>query len=266
MPESDGKGGWFASLPNDSTTKILIMAVALCLVCSVAVSTTAVALKPLQTRNANLAREWHILRVAGLLEEGVDQSVLFEQVDTRFVDMSSGEFTDTVDPASFDLVAAARDPEFSETISGDEDVAGIGVRMRYMPVYLVEKDGNLDTVVLPVWTKGLYSTLRGFMALEGDGNTVKGITFYEDGETPGLGGEINNSRWQATWSDKQVFDDSGAVRISVNRSQADPLHDIDALSGATLTSRGVDNMLRFWMGGDGYGPFLQQLKTSGAKL
>ena len=125
---------------------------------------------------------------------------------------------------------------------------------------------ELDTVVLPVWTKGLYSTLRGFMAIEGDANTVRGITFYEDGETPGLGGEINNPRWQSTWSEKQVFDDSGAVRISVNRSQADPLYDIDALSGATLTSRGVDNMLRFWMGGDGYGPFLEQLKASGANL
>ena len=263
MPDASDKRGWFASLPNDSTTKTLIVAIALCLICSVAVSMTAVALKPLQTRNAELARELQILRVADLLEEGVDQAVLFEQVTPRMLDMDSGEFTESFDARSFDLLAAARDPAIAEALPPERDTAEIGVRMRYMPVYLVERDDELATVVLPVWTKGLYSTLRGFLALRGDGKTVQGLTFYEDGETPGLGGEINNPRWQATWRDKQVFDEAGAVRIGVTKSASDPAYDVDALSGATLTSRGVDNMMKFWMGEDGYGPFLANLHSGG---
>ncbi len=266
MPDATGKGGWFASLPNDSKAKTLIVAIALCLICSVAVSMTAVALKPQQERNATLAREWQILRVAGLLEEGVDQSVLFEQVQPRMVDMDSGEFTQSFDARSFNIQAAARDPNIAEPLGPDEDIAGIGVRMRYMPVFLVEEDGELATVVLPVWTKGLYSTLRGFLALRGDGNTVQGLTFYEDGETPGLGGEINNPRWQAQWEDKQVFGEDGNVRIRVTKNATDPDHDIDALSGATLTSRGVDNMMNFWMGEAGFGPFLANLRSGGSIL
>jgi Na+-transporting NADH:ubiquinone oxidoreductase subunit C len=266
MPDASEKRGWFASLPNDSTTKTLIVAVALCLICSVAVSMTAVALKPQQERNSTLAREWQILRVADLLEEGVDQSVLFEQVQPRMVDMDSGEFTESFDARSFDLLAAARDPNIAEPLNPDADVAGIGVRMRYMPVYLVEQDGELATVVLPVWTKGLYSTLRGFLALRGDGNTIQGLTFYEDGETPGLGGEINNPRWQAQWQDKEVYGDDGDILIKVTKNAADPDHDIDALSGATLTSRGVDNMMKFWMGEAGYGPFLANLRSGGSIL
>ena len=142
MPDASEKRGWFASLPNDSTTKTLIVAIALCLVCSVAVSMTAVALKPLQERNAALARELQILRVADLWEEGVDQAVLFEQVTPRMVDMDSGEFTVSFDAGSFDLLAAARDPIIAESLSQERDIAEIGVRMRYMPVYLVERDGE----------------------------------------------------------------------------------------------------------------------------
>jgi Na+-transporting NADH:ubiquinone oxidoreductase subunit C len=266
MPDASPRRGWFASLPNDSTAKILIVAVALCLVCSVAVSMTAVALKPRQERNANLAREWQILRVADLLQEGVDQATLFEQVQPRMVDMDSGELTASYDARSFDLLAAARDPAIAETLDDERDVAGIGVRMRYMPVYFVERDNRLETIVLPVWTKGLYSTLRGFLALEGDGQTVKGLTFYEDAETPGLGGEINNPRWQATWEGKEIYGDDGRVRIRVTKAPTDPNYDIDALSGATLTSRGVDNMLEFWLGEQGYGPFLANLKSGEVSL
>jgi Na+-transporting NADH:ubiquinone oxidoreductase subunit C len=121
-------------------------------------------------------------------------------------------------------------------------------------------------VVLPVWTKGLYSTLRGFLALRGDGNTIQGLTFYEDGETPGLGGEINNPRWQARWQDKEVYGDEGDILITVTKNASDPAHDIDALAGATLTSRGVDNMMKFWMGEAGYGPFLANLRSGGISL
>lgn len=266
MPDERKRQGWFASLPNDSTAKILIMAVSLCLVCSVAVSMTAVVLKPRQKANAEMSRQQQILRVADLWQEGIDQSVLFEQVEPRMVDMDSGEFTAAYDAASFELPAAIRDPGVAQQLPAQSDTAGIGVRMRYMPVYLVAREGRLETIVLPVWTKGLYSTLRGFLALKGDGNTVQGLTFYEDAETPGLGGEINNPRWQAQWEGKEIYGEDGSVAIQVTKNATDPTHDIDALSGATLTSRGVDNMLEFWLGDEGYGPFLANLRSGELSL
>jgi Na+-transporting NADH:ubiquinone oxidoreductase subunit C len=265
MPENGNSAGWLASLPNDSVAKTLIMAVGICLICSVAVSVTAVQLKPLQVRNAELARQTQILRVAGLWRDDASFDEMFARIDTRMVDLASGEFTDAVEAETFDTRRAVNDPEFSIRLSSAQDVAGIGRRVKYMPVYLVEEDGALATLILPVRARGLYSMLYGFLALEGDGNTVKGITFYEDGETPGLGGEINNPRWQARWVGREVFDDTGRVRLEVVRGAGaadspEGRFEVDALSGATLTSRGVNNLIQFWMGEDGYGPFLDRVR------
>jgi len=266
MPESRTGGGWLSSLPNDSVAKTLIMAVGICLICSVVVSVTAVKLKPLQLRNAELARQTQILLVGGLWREGADFDEMFAQVEIRMVDLASGQFTDAIDPDAFDARQAVSDPEVSVALSEQQDVAGLLRRTKYTPVYLVEKDGELATIILPVRTRGLYSMLYGFLALEGDGNTVKGITFYEDGETPGLGGEINNPRWQARWVGRHVFDDAGQVRLAIVRNAGpvdspDGRFQVDSLSGATLTSRGVDNMIRFWMGDDGFGPFLTRVRS-----
>lgn len=265
MPETNAGGGWLASMPNDSVAKTLVMAIGICLICSVIVSVTAVRLKPLQVRNAELARQTQILRVAGLWRDGASFEEMFSQVETRVVDLATGEFTDAVDPDTFDTRRAVNDPAVSMALSGEQDVAGLGRRTNYKPVYLVEDEGRLATIILPVRSRGLYSMLYGFLALEGDGNTVKGITFYEDGETPGLGGEINNPRWQARWAGRQVFDDDGQIRLAIVRNAGPVESDegrfqVDTLSGATLTSRGVDNLIRFWMGDDGYGPFLIRIR------
>ncbi|MGD8636876.1 MAG: Na(+)-translocating NADH-quinone reductase subunit C, partial [Gammaproteobacteria bacterium] len=94
MPEESIRKGWFAALPNDSVAKTLIVAVGLCLVCSVVVSATAVTLKPLQERNAALARKIEILKIADLMREGADVEELFSQVETRIVDLETHRFTD----------------------------------------------------------------------------------------------------------------------------------------------------------------------------
>jgi Na+-transporting NADH:ubiquinone oxidoreductase subunit C len=134
-----------------------------------------------------------------------------------------------------------------------------------MPVYLVEQDGAVETVVLPVHGYGLWSTMYGYLALEGDGRTVKGITFYQHGETPGLGGEIDNPSWQAKWTGKQALDDSGRVLLQVVKGEPrgeGVEHQVDGLAGATLTARGVENLARYWLGEQGFGPYLARL-TSG---
>jgi Na+-transporting NADH:ubiquinone oxidoreductase subunit C len=262
------KKGWFASLPNDSMAKTLIIAVVLCLVCSVAVSTVAVRLKPLQLYNAELSRRTEILAVAGLMRAGGDVDELFGQIETRIVDFDSGEFTDDIDPDTFDERAAQSDPMMSVAIPVEKDVAGIQRRSRYAAVYIVRENNEITTIILPVNGKGLYSTLYGFLALEGDGNTIKGLTFYEDGETPGLGGEINNPRWQSRWVGLRLRDDAGEYRLAVVKGAAPKgseagAFEVDAISGATLTSRGVDHMMQFWLGDFGFGPFLARIGDTG---
>jgi Na+-transporting NADH:ubiquinone oxidoreductase subunit C len=123
----------------------------------------------------------------------------------------------------------------------------------------------VEKLILPIYGKGLWSTLYGFLALEKDLKTVSGITFYQHGETPGLGGEVDNPNWKGKWQGKQAFDDSGDVIIKVIKGAVipgapDADHQIDGLSGATLTARGVDNLVQFWLGENGYGPYLQQIR------
>ena len=133
---------------------------------------------------------------------------------------------------------------------------------------MVEHDGELDKIILPVRGAGLWSTLYGFLALENDLNTVAGLGFYEHGETPGLGGEVDNPKWKALWPGKEVYDD-GQVAIelikgSVDASTRNAENKVDGLSGATLTSRGVSNLVQFWMGDNGYKLFLKNLRAGEA--
>jgi Na+-transporting NADH:ubiquinone oxidoreductase subunit C len=268
MPEESIRKGWLASLPNDSVAKTLIVAVGLCLVCSVVVSATAVTLKPLQERNAALARKIEILKIADLMREGADVEELFSQVETRIVDLETHRFTDAVDPETYDQRKAANDPSMSVAVPADEDIASIKRRARYVPVYFIRKEGDVDTIILPIHGYGLWSTMYGFLALEGDARTVKGITYYEDGETPGLGAEINNPRWQARWEGKKVYDETGEERLRVIKGTPDPdspesVYQVDGLSGATLTANGVSYTIQYWMGERAFGPFLAWLRDEG---
>lgn len=252
---------------NDSIRKTLLVALSLCIVCSVIVSTAAVLLKPAQEANKTLDRKRNILAAAGMLDESRSVEEQFAQVKTRVVDLRSGEFSDDVDPASYEPVKAAKDP--SRSMDLEEDPAKIGRREDYALVYLVENEsGQLDKLILPVRGYGLWSTLYGFIALEADANTVAGLGFYEHGETPGLGGEVDNPRWKAQWPGKQVYRD-GEVELGLVKGSVDASSDmapwrVDGLSGATLTSRGVTYLVQFWLGERGFKPFLNNLKTGEA--
>jgi Na+-transporting NADH:ubiquinone oxidoreductase subunit C len=254
---------------NETIGKTLLVAVTLCLVCSLIVSTAAVTLRPLQAANKVLDMKRNILLAAGLLEDGADLESAFEQVQPRVVDLATGEYLEDADPALYDQRAAAGDPELSIAIPADKDLAKIRRRARYATVYLVEYSGGLRTVILPVYGAGLYSTLYGFVALAGDGNRVQGVRFYEHGETPGLGGEIDNPRWLAKWAGKRLADARGQLRISVVKGGIAPdspeaHYQVDAIAGATITSRGVSNLMRYWLGEHGFGPFLAKFRSQGA--
>jgi len=253
---------------HDSVGRIIGVAFALCIVCSIVVSTAAVVLKPMQQANQELDRKRNILAAAGMLEEGKSVEELFANIDERYVDLRTGEFAEAV-PPGYQQRAASKDPALSVALEDDTDIAKINRRAHYAAVYLVESgDGTVDKIILPVHGYGLWSTLYGFIALEGDANTVAGLGFYEHGETPGLGGEVDNPRWKSLWPGKKVYRD-GEVELalakgSVDRDDPNAPWRVDGLSGATLTARGVTNLVQFWLGENGFGPFLDNMKTGEA--
>ncbi len=259
---------------KDSVGGTLKVALLLCVVCSIFISSAAVILRPLQEANKLLDRNKNILAAAGMYDPAVtpEEEVveLFAQFTPRIVDLDAGEFlTETklsslgIDPTTYDQRSVQTEPEFSDALSGDEDIAGLKRRVRYATVYIVRDDSDaiLD-IVLPISGYGLWGTMYGYLALEGDGNTVKGIGYYDQKETPGLGGEVTNPRWKALWPGKEVYDESGDVALSVVKGGGQGIHQVDGLSGASLTSRGVDNMIEFWMGPMGFGPFLKNLTNN----
>lgn len=239
---------------------------AVCVVCAVLVSSAAVSLKENQLRNAALDKQRSVLFAAGLAEAGerldADETLRrFEQVRPVVIDLATGEPTD-IDPATFDQAKAAKDPDTSQ--AAPENRAAVQRLPHHALVYEVVKGGKLSMAVVPIEGYGLWSTLYGFLAVGADGNTVEGITYYQHGETPGLGGEVDNPKWKALWPGRKIYGDSGRPLIRVVRGTAGPPadapHDVDGLSGATITSNGVTAMLDFWLGEAGFQNYLRQFR------
>lgn len=254
---------------NDSIKKTLTVALLLCVVCSVIVSTAAVVLKPFQEANQALDRKRNILAAAGMLDENSSVDELFGQVETRVVDLRTGRFSDAIDTESYDQRRAAKDPELSDALGAGDDPAKILRKEHYALVYLFQDaQGAIDRIVLPVHGYGLWGQLYGFIALESDAQTVAGLGFYEHKETPGLGGEVDNPRWKALWPGKQAYRD-GQVAIEVIKGAVipgspDADYEVDGLAGATLTTRGISNLVQYWLGDNGFAPFLANLKAGEA--
>lgn len=273
------------ALPNDSFKKTVMVAFWLCLAGAILVSGSAVALKPLQEANKSRDEKVNILDVAGLLEPGADVDAAFANIETRIVDLATGDYSDgAVDAKAYDQWKATKDPALSEAIPADKDIASIKRKPKYAKVYLVKQDGRTKTLILPVNGYGLWSTMYGFIALQADGQTVVGLNLYDQAETPGLGGEVVNPKWKALWKDKKVYNFTrkelhesnltekgqtieigevalGLVKGSVDPSKPGSEYQVDALAGATLTSRGVSNLVQYWMGREGYGVYLAKLRS-----
>jgi len=264
---------------KDSVSGTVIVALAVCLVCSIIVSGAAVILKPTQKVNSVLNVKQNILRAANLITGPVTAQEVeekFSLVTPRIVDLETGEYVDpsvvgVAEAINYDQFRAAKDPQFSKALAGSEDIAGIKRRERYATVYTIENEGQIDRVILPVRGYGLWSTLYGFLALEGDANTVVGFGFYEHAETPGLGGEVDNPNWISQWPGKKIYDlEEGAepkihlVKGGVRANDPEANYGVDALAGATLTSRGITNLLHFWLGEQGFQKYLEQIRSGEA--
>ena len=269
-------------MQRDSALYIVGFCVAVCLVCSVLVSSAAVGLKAKQEKNQILDRQKKVLAVSGLLAEGSTasetevQDLFRKRIRAVVVDLKTAQVDDSVDATTFNQQKAKKDPKTSK--EAPKNPAGVARVPNKALVYYVSTkdmadDGSgfeLGQYILPVEGKGLWSTLYGFLALAPNGNEIKGITFYQHGETPGLGGEVDNPVWKAKWPGRLAYGaegiapaDFGAPKIEVTKGPAGPVdkapHSVDGLSGATITSKGVSNLLRFWLGENGFGPFLKKV-------
>lgn len=247
------------------------MALAICLVCSVLVSTAAVLLKPIQDKNKTQEKRKNILIAGGLIKEKEKanlESVFSGKIEPLLIDLKTGnvlpsdQVTGPLNPDTFDIKSIIKEPGTSETVPDGVHNAKLKRVPTRVLVYKIKENNQVVGIILPVYGKGLWSTMYGFISLNRDLKTVRGFTFYEHGETPGLGGEVDNSAWKAFWKGKVFFDREGHLKLSVIKGKANPgsQTEIDGLSGATLTTRGVDDMLEFWFGEKGYyRPFLNQL-------
>jgi Na+-transporting NADH:ubiquinone oxidoreductase subunit C len=258
-------------MERDSVKQIFVVTLALSVVCSLIISVAAVQLRPRQKANRINELRKNVLVAAGRYEKGSDLAAAFAKIETRLVDLETGTYTESQDPATYDQRSAPREPSQSIAIPTDRDYAGIGRREKLSLVYLARNDeGTLEQVILPFYGKGLFSTLYGFLSIDAtDFETVRGLTYYEHGETPGLGGEVDQPKWKALWAGKKLYNEKGEVAVHLVKAAAmappdDPAanYEVDALSGATLTSNGVTDMIRYWFGPDGFQPFLDNLKAT----
>lgn len=254
----------FLALPNESRSKTFGIALLVALVSAGAVTVAAVALRPIQQENADRQRQE---RLASILAAVPDLARIVgeagaDALETRLVDLATGTFIDVEVPPDFDARAAAADPARSVALSSEADIAGIRRRANEAVVHLLSRDDQLVLLVLPVYGSGYQSTISAYLALEGDLATVAALSVYDQGETPGLGARIEEAAWQGLWPGTRIADETGAIRIAVVRGGATGPYEVDGITGATRTSAGVSNMVRFWLGDWGYGPFLANLRST----
>tara|TARA_Y100000996_G_scaffold191457_1_gene149748 strand:- start:1914 stop:2648 length:735 start_codon:yes stop_codon:yes gene_type:complete len=236
--------------------KMIIPLIA-CVACAVIVSVTAVSVRPEQNLNIENEKKLKILAAAGIVTDEVEKE--FSNIETLYVDFASGQLVQVEN--NYDHIKASASAQSSSIVPKDQDIAILKRRENIAPIYVwYSEEEQIQKVVLPIRGYGLWGTLYGYISLDSDLNTVKGIEYYDHKETPGLGGEVDNPDWKSDWDGKKVYDSSGKVILYVTKGPSSEEYEIDGISGATLTSNGVTNMIRYWLGENGYGPVLQKLR------
>ena len=236
--------------------KMIIPLIA-CVACAVIVSVTAVSVRPEQNLNIENEKKLKILAAAGIVTDEVEKE--FSNIETLYVDFTSGQLVQVEN--NYDHIKASASAQSSSIVPKDQDIAILKRRENIAPIYVwYSEEEQIQKVVLPIRGYGLWGTLYGYISLDSDLNTVKGIEYYDHKETPGLGGEVDNPDWKSDWDGKKVYDSSGKVILYVTKGPSSEEYEIDGISGATLTSNGVTNMIRYWLGENGYGPVLQKLR------
>lgn len=250
-------------MAEESAIRSYYTVLILAFVCSALVAGTAVGLRPRQEANRLQDQRKNILYAAGLFEKDKSIDELFVPIETKTVDLATGQYV-----PEKPVTQNSQGQSEGRVLTSDDDLAGLHRLEKTSPVYLVKENGKLSQIVLPVRGKGLWSTMYAYVAINSDLTTIRGISFYEHGETPGLGGEIENKTWQDGWRGKKLYGPDGEMKLRVVQGNTKSAGDqnpyrIDGISGATLTVNGVSNLMEFWFGEHGFKPYFSQLKKNG---
>jgi Na+-transporting NADH:ubiquinone oxidoreductase subunit C len=243
-------------MSRESPQKAIVAVLLTALVCSSLVSAAVVILRPIQLNNQLLERSRNIMQLTGLLPPGRvveddEMLALYKSLDMRIINIDLASYDNEIDPHSFDNRRARNDSQLSIAIPPAQDQARLGRRSRFAPVYLVWDQERLDRVILPVQGSGMWSMLNGYISLEPDLNTISGMTFYEQNETPGLGDQITHQHWLDQWKGRRIYDHHGNPRFRVSEAVVEPGSatagfEVDALTGATVTANAVTDLVQYW--------------------
>lgn len=250
---------------KDTVLGTMVFTITLCLLCSFMITGTAGVLKERKLVKKRDELQRYVLMAAGVdLGQGDEFREIFaKSVTPELINLDSGKVTSTTDVLDFDERMAAINPDTSS--KPKKDIAKIRTRADEVRIFkLHDADGKLNSLVLPFYGKGLWSMIYGYVAVEADFNTIKGIVVYEHGETPGIGDFVTDPNWLSLWHGKHIFDEKGevALRLVKGGAKAGDMHGVDAVSGATMTGRGVQKALAFWFGSEGYQTLFNTLKAS----
>ena len=269
---------------RDSITNTFVVSGLLCIICSVLVSAAAVGLKQKQTLNKELNQKKNILEVCKIAYTPNSIDTLFEDnIQSRLVDLRTGQYVDKTENGKLtvDTYSLKKVLQTDNTIL-EIDPAGLGgIRENHAVVFLYPEKNQ---VIIPIRGRGLWSTLFGYISLAEDASTVSGITFYDHRETPGLGGEVEkewftgnftetkNKEGEIINSEKRIRNHEGEIiSIKVLKGKADNnpnnknrFHEVDGISGATVTSNGVTIFLKEDL--KRYEAFLNQLRDNGYQM
>jgi len=257
---------------NESPRRIFAVVIVVSLICSLLVAGATILLREKQQRNKQLERKRNVLVAAGIATPKMSETEIeagFARVRPVIVDFTTGKVDTSVDAARYDMQRAAKDPDTSIAIDPAKDTALLHRMPRHGIVYVLAGEKGTEKLILPISGLGLWSTIYGYISLQNDGKTVSGLTFYQHGETPGLGGEIDNPAWRRQWQGKIALGAAGEPVLQVMRGKvlagsAGSEHQVDGVSGATITSRAVGNMVNFWLGEAAYGKFIPLVLREGA--
>lgn len=221
---------------KDSNKATFLFSSGMVVVIAVLLSVTAIGLAPYQAKNSRIEKMKNILTSVSILAERAEAEQLFSQYITKQIVLNNKGEEVTGKVAAFDIDLKK---ELDKTKTGKTDE-------QLFPLFICNKDGK-SFYIIPVRGKGLWGPIWGYISLKDDMNTIYGASFGHKSETPGLGAEIETEKFQQQFIGKKIFDESGNfVSVTVIKGGASPtdIHGVDAISGATVTSKGVSEMFK----------------------
>ena len=220
---------------NDNRFTFLFATVMVVIV-GVLLALAVIGLGPYQEKNVRVEKMQNILSSIGIRSEFAESEKLFKQYIREQVVLNTKGEKVNGDVSAFDIDLKK---ELDKIKTGDAD-------KQLFPLFVVEKNGKL-IYIIPVRGKGLWGPIWGYIALEEDMNTIYGASFGHKGETPGLGAEINTEEFGNQFVGKKINDEAGkfvSVKVIKGGAAPDDPHGVDAISGGTVTSNGVTEMIR----------------------